>query len=300
MGRTVGSKNKPKSTGGLFVTNLEKQIEGIQIASKTLINPDLVKYLQQIRDHFKVPITITSAYRCPVHNQRIGGATRSQHCQGNAADIVVKGVAPREVAKYAESIGIKGIGLYETSADGHFTHIDTRTSKSFWYGQNEQPRTTFGGSSGSTTTTTDTTSYSETTVSLRDQGPVVKEIQQMLSELGYDLSSGPNDKTKGIDGIFGMKTWKAVLDFQRKNHLEADGIVGEKTMTALEKATSKAGYTVKVTASLLNVRSGPGIENSVVGMVRKNATYKLLEIKDGWGRISSPSGWVSLSYVIAI
>jgi hypothetical protein len=35
----------------------------------------------------------------------------------------------------------------------------------------------------------------------------------MLSELGYDLSSGPNDKTKGIDGIFGMKTWKAVLDF---------------------------------------------------------------------------------------
>lgn len=123
----------------------------------------------------------------------------------------------------------------------------------------------------------------------------------MLSELGYDLSNGPNDKTKGIDGIFGMKTWKAVLDFQRKNKLEADGIVGEKTMDALEKATSKtAGYNVKVIASLLNVRSGPGIENAVVGMVRKNATYKLLEIKDGWGRIANPAGWVSLSYVIAV
>ena len=71
-------------------------------------------------------------------------------------------------------------------------------------------------------------------------------------------------------------------------------------MLLQEKATSKAGYTVKVTASLLNVRSGPGIKNSVVGMVRKDATYKLLEIKDGWGRISSPAGWVSLSYVIAI
>ena len=278
----------------------EFDCHGSGCCSETLINPDLVKYLQKIREHFNAPITITSAYRCPVHNQRIGGATRSQHCQGNAADIVVKGIAPREVAKYAESIGIKGIGLYETSADGHFTHIDTRTSKSFWYGQNEQPRTTFGGSSSSTTITTDTTSYSETTVSLRDQGPVVKEIQQMLNELGYDLSSGPNDKTKGIDGIFGMKTWKAVLDFQKKNGLEPDGIVGELTMEALEKATSKAGYTVKVTASLLNVRSGPGIENAVVGMIRKNATYKLLEIKDGWGRISSPSGWVSLSYVIAI
>jgi len=54
-------------------------------------------------------------------------------------------VAPREVAKYAESIGIKGIGLYETNADGHFTHIDTRTVKSFWYGQKEEYRSTFGG-----------------------------------------------------------------------------------------------------------------------------------------------------------
>jgi uncharacterized protein YcbK (DUF882 family) len=57
--------------------------------------------------------------------------------KGKAADIVVQGVSSREVAKYAESIGILGIGLYETSADGYFTHIDTRTTKSFWYGQNE-------------------------------------------------------------------------------------------------------------------------------------------------------------------
>lgn len=274
----------------------EFDCHGSGCCTETIINPDLVKYLQQIRDHFKAPITITSAYRCPVHNQRIGGATRSQHCQGNAADIVVKGVAPREVAKYAESIGIKGIGLYETSADGYFTHIDTRTSKAFWYGQNEQSRSTFGGA----TPTTDPVNNSSTTISLNDTGTVVKEIQEMLIELGYVLTDNKQDPKKGADGIFGLKTWRAVVDFQRKNNLEPDGVVGELTMAALEKATSKAGYTVKVTASLLNVRSGPGIENSVVGMVRKNATYKLLEIKDGWGRISSPAGWVSLSYVIAI
>ena len=71
-------------------------------------------------------------------------------------------------------------------------------------------------------------------------------------------------------------------------------------MEALEKATTKVGYNVKITANLLNVRSGPGMNNSIVGMVRKNATYKLLEIKDGWGRLSSPAGWISLSYAIAI
>lgn len=278
----------------------EFDCKGGGCCSETIINPQLVKYLQQIREHFKAPITITSAYRCPTHNSRVGGAPGSRHSKGDAADIVVKGVSPREVAKYAESIGIKGIGLYETSADGHFTHIDTRTSKSFWYGQSEQPRTTFGGSSGSTTVTTPPINNTATTISLSDSGPVVKEIQQMLVDLGYILTDKPNDKTKGIDSIFGIKTWKAIVDFQRKNDLEPDGVVGELTMNALEKATSKAGYTVKVTASLLNVRSGPGIENTVVGMIRKNATYKLLEIKDGWGRIASPAGWVSLSYVIAI
>ena len=305
-----------KGVGNIMATNIYKKGQAVKLSthfnssefdchgsgccSQTIINPQLVKYLQQIRDHFNAPITITSAYRCPTHNSRIGGATGSRHTKGDAADIVVKGRTPREVAKYAESIGIKGIGLYETSADGYFVHIDTRSTKSFWYGQNEQPRTTFGGSSGSTTITTDTTSNSETTLSLNDRGTAVKEVQEMLTELGYDLSSGPNDKTKGADGIYGMKTWRAVIDFQRKNNLDPDGVVGEQTMAALEKATSKAGHTVKVTASLLNVRSGPSIESPVVGMIRKNTTYKLLEIKDGWGRIASPAGWVSLSYVIAV
>ena len=280
----------------------EFDCHGSGCCSTTIINPDLVTYLQKIREHFNAPITITSAYRCTTHNSRVGGATGSRHTKGDAADIVVKGVAPAEVAKYAESIGIKGIGLYETAADGYFTHIDTRTTKSFWYGQACAARSTFGGSSSSTTTstTTSTTNSSSTEISLNDTGTVVKEIQQMLISLGYTLTSNANDPDKGADGIFGLKTWQAVVAFQKKNNLDPDGIVGEITLAALEKATSTAGYTVKITANLLNVRSGPGIENSIVGMVRKNATYKLLEIKDGWGRISSPAGWISLSYAIAV
>ena len=117
-----------------YFTSNEFDCHGSGCCSSTLINPELVKYLQKIREHFNAPITVTSAYRCITHNSRVGGATGSRHTKGDAADIVVKGVSPREVAKYAESIGIKGIGLYETSADGFFTHIDTRPTKSFWYG----------------------------------------------------------------------------------------------------------------------------------------------------------------------
>lgn len=113
--------------------------------STILIDDKLVEYLQKIRDHFGKPVTITSAYRCPSYNSTVSKATSSYHTKGMAADIQVKGVTPRDVAKYAESIGILGIGLYETDKDGHFVHIDTRTNKSFWYGQAQAKRTTFGG-----------------------------------------------------------------------------------------------------------------------------------------------------------
>ncbi len=111
----------------------------------TLIDDDLVNYLQKIRNYFGKPVNITSGYRCSTHNKNVGGATGSRHTKGQAADISITGIKPAEIAKYAESIGILGIGLYETNSDGHFVHIDTRTTKSFWYGQAEASRSTFGG-----------------------------------------------------------------------------------------------------------------------------------------------------------
>lgn len=125
--------------------------------SLTYIDTDLVNYLQKIRDHFGAPVNITSAYRCAAHNKRVGGATNSYHTKGQAADFYINGVDPLEIAKYAESLGILGIGHYDT-----FVHIDTRTKKSFWYGQQEAYRETFGGKVTTTTTTTQKTDTSKT------------------------------------------------------------------------------------------------------------------------------------------
>ena len=272
-------------------TSNEFDCHGSGCCSSTLINPELVKYLQKIREHFNAPITITSGYRCTTHNSRVGGATGSRHTKGDAADIVVKGITPREVAKYAESIGIKGIGLYETSADGFFTHIDTRPTKSFWYGQACSPRTTFGGkdSSESSSLNTSTTTNSSIEISLNATGATVKKIQEMLQSLGYNITA---------DGIFGLKTCAAVRNFQAKNKLTADGIVGPKTLAVLEKAISNSNgsYQVKITANLLNVRLDAGISNPIVGMVKKGSTYTILQTKDNWGKIDNPSGWISLEY----
>lgn len=211
--------------------SLEFDCHGSGCCSETIINPKLVEYVQKIRDHFGKSITVTSGYRCPTHNKRIGGATGSRHSKGDAADIVVSGVAPKEVAKYAESIGIKGIGLYETNADGHFTHIDTRDVKSFWYGQNEAKRTTFGGSTPAPDPSpAPQPSINNDVLSIGDTGEDVRELQEWLVKLGYNVGS------KGPDGDFGSKTYAAVIDFQRKHNLKDDGIVGPLTENAIKEA----------------------------------------------------------------
>jgi uncharacterized protein YcbK (DUF882 family) len=73
-----------------------------------------------LRDAVGKSISITSGYRSPQHNKKIGGAKDSQHLYGNAADIVVSTVNPLEVYTYVNNINPKGgIGRYST-----YTHVD--------------------------------------------------------------------------------------------------------------------------------------------------------------------------------
>ena len=51
------------------------------------------KVFEPIREHFKVPIHISSGYRSSALNKKIGGSLTSQHCQGEAIDIDMDGSA---------------------------------------------------------------------------------------------------------------------------------------------------------------------------------------------------------------
>jgi hypothetical protein len=48
---------------------------------------------EPIREHFKVPIIISSGYRSKELNSAIGGSSTSQHCQGEAIDIDMDGTS---------------------------------------------------------------------------------------------------------------------------------------------------------------------------------------------------------------
>lgn len=56
--------------------------------------------LQPLRDALKVPIIITSGYRCPELNKVLKGAVNSQHLKGQAADLVVPSMNLRKVFDY--------------------------------------------------------------------------------------------------------------------------------------------------------------------------------------------------------
>lgn len=131
-GATVKVYSKAKDGSKALSANFKVREFACSDGTDTIfIAPALVTVLQQIRDHFKAPVTINSGYRTEAKNKAVGGATYSQHKYGTAADIVVKGITPAEVAKYAETIlvGMGGIGIYNS-----FTHIDVRKIKSRWKG----------------------------------------------------------------------------------------------------------------------------------------------------------------------
>jgi peptidoglycan hydrolase-like protein with peptidoglycan-binding domain/uncharacterized membrane protein YgcG len=75
--------------------------------------------------------------------------------------------------------------------------------------------------------------YYSSTLQKGSKGNEVKEWQNFLNSNGYNLS---------VDGDFGTNTYNATVDWQTKNGLGADGIVGKNTW-------GKAGYTPYSTAS---------------------------------------------------
>lgn len=62
------------------------------------------------------------------------------------------------------------------------------------------------------------------------------------------------------------------------------------------KTPSFTAYKVKVTTSALNIRSGAGTNNKVVGVIRDRGIYTIVDEKSGWGKLKSGAGWISLKY----
>ena len=61
--------------------------------------------------------------------------------------------------------------------------------------------------------------------------------------------------------------------------------------------SSGSGTVYRVTADVLNVRTGPGTSYGVATQIKKGQAYTIVEIKNGWGKLKSGAGWVSMDYM---
>lgn len=131
---------KPKEVNGVFIVEKDIQLsKNFKLSEfvckdgskKVYYVPELIDRLQAMRDKLGKAITIVSGYRTVEYNAKIGGAPKSQHLEGKAADIKVSGISPLDLAKVAESVGFKGIGIYTYNGNS-FLHVDVRATKSYW------------------------------------------------------------------------------------------------------------------------------------------------------------------------
>jgi putative chitinase len=58
------------------------------------------KILEPVRRHYGKPVRINSGYRGPALNAAVGGSSKSQHCNGEAVDFEIDGLANPELAKW--------------------------------------------------------------------------------------------------------------------------------------------------------------------------------------------------------
>lgn len=122
-----------------------------------------------------------------------------------------------------------------------------------------------------------------------------KEIAAILKQFGWGISN-----VKKHQDFSGKYCPHRTLDmgWQRFLNMISAELNGTSVSSQPSKNTSSntVGYTVKITASVLNVRKGPGTNYDVSTTVRKNEVYTIVEEKNGWGKLKSGAGWISLQY----
>lgn len=65
---------------------------------------------------------------------------------------------------------------------------------------------------------------------------------------------------------------------------------------SLTTNTAASGYLVRITADVLNVRAGAGTGYKINTTVKKGEVYTIVQEYEGWGKLKSGAGWISLAY----
>lgn len=121
---TLGELTKSSTASRYHIDNTpsDEIIRNLQYGVDMVLDP--------LRRIYGKPIVITSGYRSPQLNKKVGGVANSWHTQGNAADIHVSSVTEAtEIFSYLKKIPSVDTALFEHSTSGQWLHVQWNMQK---------------------------------------------------------------------------------------------------------------------------------------------------------------------------
>lgn len=121
---TLGELTKSSTASRYHIDNTPSDdiVRNLQYGVDMILDP--------LRRMYGEPIVITSGYRSPQLNKKVGGVANSWHTQGNAADIHVSSVAEAtEIFSYLQKIPSVDTTLFEHSTSGQWLHVQWNMQK---------------------------------------------------------------------------------------------------------------------------------------------------------------------------
>lgn len=93
------------------------------------MDPGFMEKLVEMRRFLGFPLPLSSAYRCPLHNQEVSNTgPNGPHTTGRAVDARVYGQRAFALVAAAPTFGLTGIGVHQRGkVESRFIHIDDLT-----------------------------------------------------------------------------------------------------------------------------------------------------------------------------
>lgn len=114
------------------------------------------------------------------------------------------------------------------------------------------------------------------------------------------IQENPKGKGWAAGAGYGEKILAILENIRNADDIQPDERVQEESAGEAGNGT----YLITTTCDVLRIRSGAGKGHPVVGYIQEAAgskkKYTIVEEKNGWGKLKSGAGWISLSYTMKV
>lgn len=121
------------------------------------------------------------------------------------------------------------------------------------------------------------------------------EIKQLLWKADKSLIGKVDRQNMTVHRWFANKSCPGDYLYGKHGYI-ADEVNKRLGVQSDNTSASRLPYLVEITAWSLNVRKGPGTKYGKTTSVKKKQVYTIVEEQNGWGKLKSGAGWISLKY----